>query len=273
MLREELQRMREAASQEPSTPLSQAQSPHDTTSGVQGSKHDQQSIASSTVPGPTSPQSHPGVFAATLPDLDFMTTCNFDTYPDNWALDSSSEPLFSLPDGSIAAATAAAATATAAPLPTPPMPPMSYSLSTRSLTSAAAVPPYTAPSNPKPQQVFPPWYGRDGEYLPPPIESSGCSPVVSAPNNTPNKHPPARSSHLPNAREPLVYHALASGNLETLRYLLAECHVSSNVRDSAGYTPLQRAVMAGRTDMVALLLNAGANIEDFDDLSEEIDGE
>lgn len=59
--------------------------------------------------------------------------------------------------------------------------------------------------------------------------------------------------------------AVASGHLETLQYLLAEGHVSSNDRDNAGYTPLQRAVAIGRNDMVAVLLKAGANIDKFED--------
>lgn len=56
--------------------------------------------------------------------------------------------------------------------------------------------------------------------------------------------------------------AVAGGQIEVLRFLLTSCQLSVNVRDSAGYTALQRAVMSGRTDMVALLIRAGANVNE-----------
>lgn len=64
---------------------------------------------------------------------------------------------------------------------------------------------------------------------------------------------------LPGASEPLIHLAIARGKIDTLRLLLQDCHISVNVRDKVGYTPLQRAVISGRTDMVALLIKHGAD--------------
>jgi len=70
------------------------------------------------------------------------------------------------------------------------------------------------------------------------------------------------STSEPGPSEPLVHLAVAGGQIEVLRFLLTSCQLSVNVRDSAGYTALQRAVMSGRTDMVALLIRAGANVNE-----------
>ncbi|KXX75375.1 Ankyrin-1 [Madurella mycetomatis] len=86
-------------------------------------------------------------------------------------------------------------------------------------------------------------------------------------------HPPCRSPHerdnclcarlqtlyFPDASEPIIHLAIARGNIDTLKLLLQDCNVPINVRDKAGYTPLQRAVICGRTDMVALLIKHGAD--------------
>ena len=64
---------------------------------------------------------------------------------------------------------------------------------------------------------------------------------------------------LPDASEPLIHLAIARGKIDTLRLLLQDCHISVNERDKAGYSPLQRAVISGRTDMVALLIDHGAD--------------
>lgn len=70
------------------------------------------------------------------------------------------------------------------------------------------------------------------------------------------------SQPIPDAGEPLLHLAVAGGHIDVIQYLLENGHVSVDSRDSAGYTPLQRAVMTGRTDMVALLLLAGSNGDD-----------
>jgi len=49
--------------------------------------------------------------------------------------------------------------------------------------------------------------------------------------------------------------------VETLRLLLLRPDVDINGKDHAGYTSLQRAVMCGRTDMAAMLLERGAILE------------
>ncbi|KAG8411846.1 hypothetical protein J3458_015142 [Metarhizium acridum] len=71
------------------------------------------------------------------------------------------------------------------------------------------------------------------------------------------------SQPIPNAGEPLLHLAVAGGHIDMLQYLLENGNVSVDARDSAGYTPLQRAVMTGRTDMVALLLQAGSKRDEF----------
>ncbi|GAB1311380.1 Ankyrin-1 [Madurella fahalii] len=64
---------------------------------------------------------------------------------------------------------------------------------------------------------------------------------------------------VPDASEPIIHLAIAHGNIDTLKLLLQDSHVPVNVRDKAGYTPLQRAVIIGRTEMVALLIKHGAD--------------
>ena len=56
----------------------------------------------------------------------------------------------------------------------------------------------------------------------------------------------------------LIHLAVAAGNANTLRLLLQDLTLPLNKRDHAGYTPLQRAVMSGRTDLVTVLLEHGA---------------
>ncbi|KAI2635530.1 hypothetical protein GGS21DRAFT_516300 [Xylaria nigripes] len=65
---------------------------------------------------------------------------------------------------------------------------------------------------------------------------------------------------LPDANAPILHLAVAGGHIDTLRIILKQCNVSVNVRDSAGYTPLQRAIINGHTDIVELLLKHGAEI-------------
>ncbi|OTB01306.1 hypothetical protein M426DRAFT_75269 [Hypoxylon sp. CI-4A] len=66
------------------------------------------------------------------------------------------------------------------------------------------------------------------------------------------QHPHHLRSH--NTTAPLLHFAVAGGHIDTLRLLLQRYDVNVNGRDTAGYTALQRAVMAGRTDMAAMLL-------------------
>jgi hypothetical protein len=66
---------------------------------------------------------------------------------------------------------------------------------------------------------------------------------------------------LPETTAPLLHFAVAGGNVETLRLLLQRHDVNINGRDNTGYTALQRAVMCGRTDMAAMLLERGAIVE------------
>jgi hypothetical protein len=96
------------------------------------------------------------------------------------------------------------------------------------------------------------------DYLPPspPLQASGFGRARTGSGTT---HPFRPTLYAPDAGEPIIHLAIARGNIDTLRLLLQDCHVSVNVRDRAGYTPLQRAVISGRTDMVALLIKHGAD--------------
>ncbi|PYH31563.1 uncharacterized protein BO87DRAFT_461328 [Aspergillus neoniger CBS 115656] len=67
------------------------------------------------------------------------------------------------------------------------------------------------------------------------------------------------SSRDPEADEPLIHIAISRGTIDTLQLLLMTYPISVNVRDRAGYTPLQRAVITGRTDMMKLLIEHGAD--------------
>lgn len=69
---------------------------------------------------------------------------------------------------------------------------------------------------------------------------------------------------LPETTAPLLHFAVAGGNVDTLRLLIQRHDVNINGKDSSGYTALQRAVMCGRTDMAAMLLERGAAVEGDD---------
>ncbi|KAI1119012.1 hypothetical protein F5Y14DRAFT_396196 [Nemania sp. NC0429] len=75
---------------------------------------------------------------------------------------------------------------------------------------------------------------------------------------------PEMPKPLPETTAPLLHFAIAGGNVETLRLLLQRHDVNVNGKDNSGYTALQRAVMCGRTDMAAMLLERGAAVEGDD---------
>ncbi|ETS84531.1 hypothetical protein PFICI_02556 [Pestalotiopsis fici W106-1] len=66
---------------------------------------------------------------------------------------------------------------------------------------------------------------------------------------------------------PLLHLAVESGQFDTLRLLLQRYDISINAKDNSGYTALQRAVILGRTDMVSVLLEHGADISGSQGLS------
>lgn len=67
----------------------------------------------------------------------------------------------------------------------------------------------------------------------------------------------AESQWSPESNASLLHFAVAGGNIETLRLLLKYKPHLIGVRDVDGYTPIQRAIMVRRTDMVALFLEHG----------------
>jgi hypothetical protein len=73
---------------------------------------------------------------------------------------------------------------------------------------------------------------------------------------------PEMTKPLPETTAPLLHFAIASGQIDTLRFLLTRSNVAVNARDNAGYTPLQRAIANGRTDMAAILLEHGASVDE-----------
>ncbi|KAI2620462.1 hypothetical protein GGR54DRAFT_639495 [Hypoxylon sp. NC1633] len=76
----------------------------------------------------------------------------------------------------------------------------------------------------------------------------------------------------PETTAPLLHFAVAGGHSDTLRLLLQRYDVNVNGRDNAGYTALQRAVMSGRTDMAAMLLEHGAVVDADDTWTAEMVG-
>lgn len=81
-----------------------------------------------------------------------------------------------------------------------------------------------------------------------------------------------QGSSFPETTAPLLHFAVAGGHIDTLRLLLQRYDVNVNSRDNAGYTALQRAVMAGRTDMAAMLLEHGAVVDGDDSWTAELTG-
>ncbi|KAK7754996.1 hypothetical protein SLS62_003080 [Diatrype stigma] len=90
--------------------------------------------------------------------------------------------------------------------------------------------------------------------------SHNLSPHLSTLNELPEVAKP-----LPETTAPLLHFAIAGGHIDTLRLLLGRADINLNGRDSTGYTPLQRAVAHGRTDMAAMLLERGAVVDGVED--------
>jgi len=91
--------------------------------------------------------------------------------------------------------------------------------------------------------------------------ADGLARTQSDPNLSASSANPGRAPRsLPDANAPILHLAVAGGHIDTLRIILKQCNVSVNVRDSAGYTPLQRAIINGHTDIVELLLKHGAEV-------------
>ncbi|RYP82425.1 hypothetical protein DL769_001679 [Monosporascus sp. CRB-8-3] len=92
---------------------------------------------------------------------------------------------------------------------------------------------------------------------------SGNSPLPGGYLSTVSELPEvtAAAKPLPETTAPLLHFGVASGQIDTLRLLLSRPGINLNGRDNAGYTPLQRAVANGRTDMAALLLEHGATVD------------
>ncbi|KAI0000248.1 hypothetical protein F4779DRAFT_622572 [Xylariaceae sp. FL0662B] len=81
---------------------------------------------------------------------------------------------------------------------------------------------------------------------------------------------PEMQNSFPETSAPLLHFAVAGGHIDTLRLLLQRPDVKINGRDTAGYTALQRAVMNGRTDMAAMLLEHGAVVDRDDSWTAEV---
>ncbi|KAL8412809.1 hypothetical protein RB596_009391 [Gaeumannomyces avenae] len=78
-------------------------------------------------------------------------------------------------------------------------------------------------------------------------------------NNTNNTNFADLPAPLTQTNSTLLHLAVAGGHIQVLQLLLQRCDVPINARDAAGYTALQRAVCAGRMEMVTMLLEAGAD--------------
>jgi ankyrin repeat protein len=120
----------------------------------------------------------------------------------------------------------------------------------------------------QPGGVYPPpdadMQARTGWSTPMDGTTAANSPLTSGGYLSTVSEIPEMTKPLPETTAPLLHFAIASGQIDTLRFLLARSNVALNARDNAGYTPLQRAIANGRTDMAAVLLEHGAAVdEDF----------
>ncbi|OAP62563.1 hypothetical protein AYL99_01790 [Fonsecaea erecta] len=60
---------------------------------------------------------------------------------------------------------------------------------------------------------------------------------------------------------PLLHMAVAGNHSDVISVLLQDAEISVNEKDNAGFTPLQLAVMLGRTQIVSQLLEYGADVK------------
>ncbi|KAI0203555.1 hypothetical protein F4808DRAFT_417125 [Astrocystis sublimbata] len=102
------------------------------------------------------------------------------------------------------------------------------------------------------------WSTTDRKSIPRPGSASVTSAFMG---NVSLSDVPDMPKPLPETTAPLLHFAIAGGNVETLRLLLLRPDVNVNGKNNSGYTALQRAVMCGRTDMAAMLLERGATVE------------
>ncbi|KAK7987125.1 hypothetical protein PG996_006273 [Apiospora saccharicola] len=65
---------------------------------------------------------------------------------------------------------------------------------------------------------------------------------------------------VPDSNASLLHLAVAGGHLETVRLIVKHKHYLMHERDSKGYTPVQLAILAGLTDIVALFLENGGSL-------------
>jgi hypothetical protein len=116
------------------------------------------------------------------------------------------------------------------------------------LTPAPSIP-TPAPSLPTPAPI----HQMDG-----PIKSDDMLPLTSADLSTaPYENYAFDMSGLGSPRRQsasLLHMAVAGNHIDTIKVLLQDDRVIIDEKDSEGYTPLQRAVMHGKTEIVKLLL-------------------
>ncbi|KAI0466665.1 hypothetical protein F4859DRAFT_296508 [Xylaria cf. heliscus] len=105
------------------------------------------------------------------------------------------------------------------------------------------------------------WSVVDRKSIPRPGSSSITSTFIPGVNVG---DVPDMPKSLPETTAPLLHFAIVGGNVDTLRLLLQRHDVNINGKDNSGYSALQRAVMCGRTDMAAMLLERGAAVEGDD---------
>jgi hypothetical protein len=96
-----------------------------------------------------------------------------------------------------------------------------------------------------------------------PLNKSQSFPPPTTPPTTKMTCDKASASP-PHGHTNLLHLAVASWNADTLRLVLENIDIATDVRDAFGFTALERAVLQGRTDLVAVLLDHGTDITSDD---------
>jgi hypothetical protein len=91
--------------------------------------------------------------------------------------------------------------------------------------------------------------------------------IRATPPELPNMNYSESGAEQPPGHTSLLHLAVASGNADTLRLLLRNFDMSIDMRDAAGYTPLERAVLYGFADLVAILLEHGIDVASEDEVA------